>query len=130
MKPDDQESFVAHTEQAAHLYNSSGSVAWEWALTWSNAFEHYFPRYTSNAKVRGFFTVNVPFLLPIPEFLGRDYKIFHSKAEGAGSIVVFAPNEFRGTTCPRCKATKDVAAAINKAEPGTVTHFYVTSDGK
>ena len=81
--------------------------------------------------VSGFFAVNVPFDIPVPEFGPREF----FKDVGNGTIV-FRPREWRGTgstTIPFSKreylTVPEMAAEINAYPPGTVTAIYLTSDG-
>ena len=62
MRDDDQQSFVESTERDATLLNTSGTVEWEFFGTWGDAVKRYFPKYTKNGIVRGFFAVNVPYM--------------------------------------------------------------------
>ena len=134
MPADMQASFVANTERDASLMDLSSSVAWEWVGWWESAIQHYFPRYSSNGVVRGFFAVNVPYLLPtLPFALNKEkYKLLGEQK----SVVLFRPREWRGG-----RGTKSIqngkfeltaaqmAAEIGSYEAGSVAHLYVTSDG-
>jgi GxGYxYP putative glycoside hydrolase C-terminal domain len=135
MQEDDQARFVERTEETARLLNSSGSVAWEWTLTWGGAIKNYFPRYATKSIVRGLFAVNVPFNAPIGEF-GRNehYKLIR---RDNGTVVLFNSREWRGTSgrgdVPFSRkeymTPQDMAAEINGYDKGTVCYIYLTSDG-
>eukprot|EP00041_Stephanoeca_diplocostata_P012917 m.218194 g.218194 ORF g.218194 m.218194 type:complete len:572 (-) comp19143_c0_seq3:165-1880(-) len=123
----DQQSFVANTERDAMLLNTSGSVHWEFTGGWDRAIENFFPLYATRNVVKGLFPVNVPFMIPIAAF-GADehYKII------ADRVVLFKPQEWRGTTCTgaaQCPSAAQMAARLSNFPRGTVTNIYVTSDG-
>lgn len=80
----DQENFVKNTEDGAKKLDTSGTMAWEWVFSWHHAVKEYFPLYSVNNIVRGFFAINVPYPLPIEAFMGT-YKVIDDKA------VVFKP---------------------------------------
>eukprot|EP00656_Telonema_subtile_P053118 TRINITY_DN758_c0_g1_i1.p1 TRINITY_DN758_c0_g1~~TRINITY_DN758_c0_g1_i1.p1 ORF type:complete len:565 (-),score=99.33 TRINITY_DN758_c0_g1_i1:122-1816(-) len=131
MQPEDMAQFVNDTERDCQLLNTSGSVAWELTGTWGKAMEDYFPKYAQRDITRGFFAVNVPFMLPVLAFpKGEFYRLLDSKT------VVFKPHEWRGTTkepYPFSEASSvppsEMARQINAYPPGTVTNIYLTSDG-
>ena len=129
---------MANTERVARLMNTSGTVDWEWFLTWADAFKNYFPRYAAAGAVRGLFGVDVPFLLPTLPFLGKhdSYAIVDGNTAAGGRVVVFQPREWRGsgnTTLPFAKkdyyTPVEMAAELNGNEVGTVSYIYLTSDG-
>jgi hypothetical protein len=126
----DQAAFVAATEADAAIFNTSGSVEWEFVGTWAQAISGYLPRYAAARKVTYFVAVNVPYLLPIAEFAdGEFFKVLN------GSVVLFRPNEWRGTSGgadplqPFLPDAKTMAARLNGYPRGTVTAIYLTSDG-
>lgn len=131
MPSDVQAEFVKNTENDAYLMSASASVSWEWALTWSKAIAHYFPQYSARAQVKGFFAVNVPFMLPVLEFGSSEfYKVLN------GNVVLFKPREWRGYggSIPPFSSHNyltplQMADEINGYPRGTVSHIYVTSDG-
>ena len=57
----------------------------------------------------------------------EDFKIVGS----AQNVVLFKPNEWRGTTggTHQTASVADMAARINAARRGTVAHIYLMSDG-
>lgn len=133
MSAADQASFVAATEADAALLNASSTVEWEFAGTWAGAIANYVPRYSERGIVRALFAVNVPYMLPVLEF-GKDE--FFKVITGAGnaSVVLFRPNEWRGTTGgllpgPFMLNATAFADRINAYPRGTVSHIYMTSDG-
>jgi hypothetical protein len=143
MRPGDQAGFVAATQGDARLLNTSMTVAWEFAGTWGAALANYTPRYTAAAAPGAFpgpgvlslVAVNVPYFVPILEFApGEYFKVINGTGSGDAHhpVVVFAPNEWRGTAggglCCMQNASA-FAGAINAYPPGTVTVVYMTSDG-
>ena len=139
MNDKDQATFVSKTEEASRLLNSSGTVDWEFSLTWKGAIKSFFPRFAAKNVVRGLFAVNVPFNVPVFSFFRRRefYKIIHDKAKGGGAVVLFRPREWRGTSgkgdVPFSQNSylteKKMAAEVNKYPRGTVCYIYLTSDG-
>lgn len=75
----------------------------------------------------GLFPVNVPYMIPVEAFgIDEHYKIL------ADRVVLFKPQEWRGTTCPgtsQCPTADQMAARLNGFPRGTVSNIYVTSDG-
>lgn len=130
MSSEDQASFVAATETDAYLLNSSGSVEWEFAGTWGAAISNYLPHYAARSVVNYFVAVNVPYMLPMLEFAADEF----FKLIG-GSVVLFRPNEWRGTSGgadplkPFLPDAPTMAARVNGYPRGTVTQIYLTSDG-
>jgi hypothetical protein len=54
-----QASFVTNTELDCTLYNTSGTVHWEWFGTWTRAIDNFMPQYAKNGIVKSIFPVNV-----------------------------------------------------------------------
>jgi hypothetical protein len=65
MSGEDAANFVLNTENDCKLMDMNASVSWEWFYNWGKALKTYFPRYSENDIVQGFFCVNVPFNLPV-----------------------------------------------------------------
>jgi len=160
MSDDDQISFVSKTIASARLLNTSGMVDWELASTWKTAIHQYFPRFAAvdntdtNNIIRGIFSVNVPFNVPVFAF-GRHefYKIIRDSDDNGddsavttgdskkevGATVLFRPREWRGTSGKGNKGVpfsrkqnlspSEMAAEISQYPKGTVTYLYLTSDG-
>jgi hypothetical protein len=152
MDPTDQASFVANTERDCVLMNTSATVAWEFADWWPRAIQNYFPRYTTKAVVHSFFSVNVPFSVPIEAF-GKDeyFKTFappttgvsandndggnaNGSVAGEPNVVLFRPREWRsgpngGGGGKQEYSAVQLANEINGYPLGTVTCIYLTSDG-
>jgi hypothetical protein len=125
MQPADQAAFVAATEADAVMLNASATVAWEFLGTWATAIADYVPRYAAAGQVRALVAVNVPYFVPVVEF-GPDefFKVLN------GTVVLFKPNEWRGTTGGIfLQNATTFAAEVNAYPPGTVTCVYLTSDG-
>ena len=134
MPADMQAHFVANTERDATLMDLSSSVAWEWVGYWESAIKHYFPRYGAKGTVRGFFAVNVPYLLPtLPFALNKEkYKLLGEQK----NVVLFRPREWRGGSGAKGilngkfeLTASQMAAEIGSYDAGSVAHLYVTSDG-
>lgn len=128
MEPADQARFVAETERVSHLLNTSASVEWEFFGTWRHAIETYLPRYSANNVVRGFFPVNVPFLLPIEPGIFTDDAPFITFSN---KTVLFHPREWRGTSGSNQfqDTPAKLAAELNGLPGGSVRAIYMTSDG-
>ncbi len=129
-----QAAFVSRTEDDARMLSTSATVAWEFALTWQEGIDRYFPRYSEAGVVSAFFAVNVPFMLPILPFLdGKFFKVLGNRS----NVVLFRPREWRGTDpskAPPLSGREYLTAAqmadeVNAYPPGTATQIYVTSDG-
>ena len=138
MSNSDQDLFIKNTEIDARAMNTSATVSWEFFLTWGNAIANFFPKFGRNGIIKACFAVNVPFMLPVLDFeKGQQYKILRGiKDDGKNSVILFAPNEWRGyrnSSIPFSKhntlSPKALAAEINAYSRGTVTHVYATSDG-
>lgn len=84
MKGETQANFVKNTEDDAIRLDTTGTMAWEWFLTWHHAVKEYFPLYSANNIVRGFFAINVPYMFPMEAFSGT-YKVIDGKS------VLFKP---------------------------------------
>lgn len=132
MHDNDQDTYVSKTAEGAHLLNTTGTVDWEFSLTWERALHTYYPKLAHNNTMKGVFAVNVPFNIPTFVFADHEfYKIIE------GGLVLFKPREWRGasghTDIPfggkSYLSEKDMADEINKYPAGTVTYIYVTSDG-
>jgi len=134
----DQARFVNNTQRVARIMNTSGTVDWEWFLTWEHAFNTFFPLYAAEEIVRGVFAVCVPFMLPVLPFLGKHdtYAVIPGNSPSGGNVVVFQPREWRGTgntTIPLAQreyySPTQMAAELNGNPRGTVSYIYLTSDG-
>jgi len=134
MPADMQARFVKKTEEDARLLSTNSAVAWEFAGTWENAIEHYFPRYDAKGIVQSLFAVNVPFMLPVLPFLdGEFFKLLGNNSRA----ILFRPREWRGTDGANAPpfsgreylTPEEMAQEINAYPGGTVTQIYVTSDG-
>jgi hypothetical protein len=131
--PDDVlSSYVANTERDSTILSTSATIEWEWIGHWKKALSNYFPKYAANGIVRGIFTTNVPFMLPIPTIFspGEYFKIVSE------NVVVFKPREWRGTEEGAAPLTKhnflsveQMAYELNHLPKGTVSWIYMTSDG-
>ena len=127
-----QDNFVASTEKDGLLMSLSGSVHWEWFGHWNKTVKDYFPRYSANKVIQGFFAVNVPFDLPVAELFGPRDDVL----KVADNVVVFKPREWRGTVKQKIPFSRresltptEMAEWLNKQERGSITAIYVTSDG-
>lgn len=129
-----QAAFVSRTEEDAQMLSTSATVAWEFALTWQEGIDRYFPRYSEAGVVSAFFAVNVPFMLPVLPFLdGEFFKVLGNRS----NVVLFRPREWRGTDATKAPPLSgreyltavQMADEVNGYPPGTATQIYVTSDG-
>jgi hypothetical protein len=134
MEPDQQAEFVTNTEQDCHLLNTSGTVAWDFVGSWRKGIKEYYPRYSAVGVVTALFAVNVPYMVPIPEFgLNEFYKVLGDNK----NVVLFKPREWRGgkdpgpvhPPRPQEQNATMMAGEINGYPGGTVTNLYITSDG-
>ena len=125
-----QDNFVKNTEDDCVLMSTNIVVEWEWFGTWDKAFKSYYPKYTKNNIVKGFLTVNVPFIFPIFAFKNDEhYKMI-------SDIAIFKEREWRGTgnsTVPFSKkmylTVDEMAKEINDYPNNTISYIYLTSDG-
>jgi len=132
MAPRDAAAFVAATEAAAALLNTSATVHWEFAGTWPEAIAGFAPRYGPAGVVRALFATNVPYMLPAAAFGPGE----HFKVVANASTVVFAPLEWRGTSGaadpalhPFLLSPAEQAARVGAFARGSVAALYLTSDG-
>lgn len=133
----DQYRFVAHTERAARLLGTIGTVHWEWFDSWRAAEDEFLPKYaTADGPIRGIFPVNVPYPLEAFPWWGADefYRVL-SGADGT-RMVVFRPRQWRGVSGTDNPAQAEffvspdeMADELGGYPPGTVTVIYMTSDG-
>jgi len=133
MKGEDQAKFVKNTEDDCDALDTSGTMAWEWFGSWENAIKTYFPRYSENNIVKGFFLVNVPYIFPIEAFRGT-YKVIDNVG------VMFKPladwqhsNGGPGNEGPipdyKDNMTPEgLAGKISNMTLGSVTYVYMTHD--
>eukprot|EP00730_Choanoeca_flexa_P016422 TRINITY_DN7748_c0_g1_i1.p1 TRINITY_DN7748_c0_g1~~TRINITY_DN7748_c0_g1_i1.p1 ORF type:complete len:559 (+),score=93.81 TRINITY_DN7748_c0_g1_i1:49-1725(+) len=124
-----QDEYLRQTEHLCTLYNTTATIDWEVAGTWSLAIDQYVPKYATNHITHGLYPVNVPYPFPVLEFGPKEY----FKVVG-GNTVIFKPREWRGTggSSPFKKeyvTVAEMAAEINGYDKGTVTWAYMTSDG-
>ena len=132
MRPEDQARFVEATERDAVLMSTPATVEWEFLGTWGATIASYVPRYGARGVVRALFAVNVPYLLPIVEFAPGEL----CKVLGNGTVALFAPNEWRGTSGsaepllhPFLLSPAEMAAKLGAFPRGSAAAVYVTSDG-
>ncbi len=125
-----QDNFVKNTENDCKLMSTNTIVEWEWFGTWDKAFKSYYPKYIKNNIVKGFLTVNVPFMFPIFAFRDNEYY------KMVNDIAIFKEREWRGTgntSTPLSKkmylTVDEMAEEINSYPSNTVSYIYLTSDG-
>lgn len=132
MPPDVLQSYVHNTEVDCQLMSTSGTIEWEWIAHWKAAVNNYYPLYSANNIVKGLFTVNVPFNLPVPTIWEplQYYQIIEN------NVVVFKPREWRGTgggdaplSHHNFLSVENMAKELEALPEGTVTWIYMTSDG-
>ncbi len=130
---EDQDRFVAATEQDARVLGLASTVHWDWFDTWDEAMERFLPKYArADGVIRGVFPVNVPYLFEAFPGWPQD-KFFEvlSGADGA-DVVVFRPRQWRGIhddADPFFLSPQKMAEELAAYPPGTVTGVYMTSDG-
>jgi hypothetical protein len=126
-----QADYVKQQNAQAFLMNTTGSVHWEWILTWQNAWDHYFPRYNTATPTglgtRAFFLNNVPWVFPIPDmfFKGETYRIVGS---GPDAVVAFRPAfnwQENGASGGLPYNSTVIAGLINDLRVGSVQYIYV-----
>jgi hypothetical protein len=124
--------FISNTEKDCTLLNTSSTTEWEWFGHWKKAEEYYFPQYERKGIVKGLFTVNVPYNLPIPLV----FDPFESYRVITPHVIAYRPREWRGTVFPGVPFSRhnyltpqQQATLINNLPKGSVTWIYVTSDG-
>ncbi|GMH54210.1 hypothetical protein TrLO_g6395 [Triparma laevis f. longispina] len=118
--------YAKMVEEDLAMMSSITTVHWEWFYSWRTAFSFYFPLFNDlTTEPRGFVLTNVPYMFPI--FLYRRNELFKVIGE---NVVVFKPNEWRGTGGGRNKESlEDKANELNGLKGGDVVQIYATSDG-
>ncbi len=133
MKNEDQDRFVAATEQDARVLGVNGTVHWDWFDSWQRAEDNFLPKYAkAGGIIRGVFPVNVPYSLPIFTWWPSDQFFKVLVGVDSGKAVVFRPREWRGVDDSDTvffKSPQNMAAELDSYPPGTVTWVYMTSDG-
>jgi len=133
----DQDRFVAATEQDARVLGVQGTVHWDWFDTWEQAEEAFLPKYArADGVIRGVFPVNVPYMLDTFTWWPDDQFYEVLVGEDGGEAVVFRPREWRGVddsgddiTAPFFLSPQNMAEELGGYPPGTITWVYMTSDG-
>jgi hypothetical protein len=129
----EQDRFVAATEEDARILGITGTVHWDWFDSWHDAEEHFLPKYaTASGAIRGVFPVNVPY--KVKTFTWWPKEQFFEVLTGAdgGRVVVFRPREWRGVDDdqdPFFQSPQKMADELGSHPRGTVTWVYMTSDG-
>ncbi len=129
----DQDRFVAATQQDARILGITGTVHWDWNDSWHDAEDHFLPKYaTADGVIRGVFPVNVPYMFPAFDWW-PDTRFFEVLTGTDGSkIVVFRPREWRGVNNNDDAfflGPEKMADELAGYPKGTVTWVYMTSDG-
>jgi len=127
MPPDVQAAYVAEQNAQAALMGTTGSVHWEWVLTWEAAWDAYFPRYVGTNGTRAFFLNNVPWVIPILDMLNETYRIVGDAADPATAVIGFRPafNWQEGGGGGLGFNASVIAAILSALPPGTITYVYV-----
>uniref|UniRef100_A0A7S4PKQ6 GxGYxYP putative glycoside hydrolase C-terminal domain-containing protein n=1 Tax=Paramoeba aestuarina TaxID=180227 RepID=A0A7S4PKQ6_9EUKA len=131
MSPDDQAAYVEDQNKQAYFMNSTGSVHWEWLLTWGRAWETYFPRYISSNGTRFFFLNDVPWKIPIPgmTFLyHEDYRIIGPHNNVNENVIGFKPAfnwQLNGASGGDPGNSTHIAGRINNLKIGSVQYVYI-----
>ena len=129
----EQDRFVAATEDDARILGVAGTVHWDWNGTWHDAEDHFLPKYAhAEGAIRGVFPVNVPY--PLATFPWWPTERFFEVLTGTngGKVVLFRPREWRGVnddTNAFFLSPAKMAEELGGYPKGTVTWVYMTSDG-
>jgi hypothetical protein len=131
------EAAISMQAERAYLMNTSFMCAWEPANDWSKALDSYFPLFADKGAISGIVTTNVPFMFPVPAFGDEYYKAVPSQQDPTRNVIVFRPREWRGTNASGAPpfsghqylTVPEMAAEVNGYKSGTVTGFYLTTDG-
>jgi len=130
MPADVQAAYVEQQTQQAIIMNTSGSVHWEWIFTWQQAWNNYFPRYTTlnGTTTRAFFLNDVPWVFPIPGMWlkGETFR-FVGDPSSPQAAVGFRPAfnwQESGSGGLPFNSTV-IAGLINKFPAGSVQYIYV-----
>jgi hypothetical protein len=133
LNTDDQDRFVAATEQDARTLGISGTVHWDWDGTWEDAEDVFLPKYArAGGAIRGVFPVNVPYMLDAFPWWAPDRFYKSLVGKDRSKVVVFKPREWRGVdseTNAFFLNPQKMADELGGHPPGTVTWVYMTSDG-
>jgi len=138
MNEADQDRFVLATERDARVLGVKSVVHWDWYSTWRSAEKRFLPKYArAEGAIRGVFPVNVPYFFPTFTWWPPDRFYEALPGEDGSKVVVFRPDEWRGTDGkghnvtdgPFCLTPKDMAGKLGNYPPGTVAGIYMTSDG-
>ena len=76
-------------------------------------------------------------MFPVPAFGDEYYRVVRSHHDPARNVIVFRPREWRGTNATGASpfsahaylTVPEMAAEVNAYPGGTVTGFYLTTDG-
>lgn len=133
LAPQEQDRFVAATEQDARLYGSHTVVHWDRNGTWQDALATMLPKYAhSGGAIRGIVPVNVPYLYDaFPDWSSTER---HRIIEGSDGtpLVVFRPRQWRGVQDDADLFRLSPQAMANELASypaGSVSAIYMTSDG-
>lgn len=132
LRAEDQDRFIAATEEDARILGVRGVVHWDWFTTWRDAEERVLPKYARNdGAIRGIFPINVPYSIPAFPLWPADRFYQVLEGEDGGRTVLFRPRQWRGIDGRDqfFLRPQDLAAEIAGYPRGTVTWVYMTSDG-
>lgn len=131
LNAEDQDRFVAATEDDAALLDVSGTVHWDWFDTWEDATAGMLPKYASGGVIRGLFPVNVPFIIEaFPDW--PEDRFFTVLERDGGAVALFRPRQWRGVHDDGDRffySPERMAEEIAAYPRGTITSIYMTSDG-
>ncbi|GMH99677.1 hypothetical protein TrVE_jg339 [Triparma verrucosa] len=121
---DVQDDYINTMDKDMKVYNTRVSVHWEWFYNWRHAISTYFTKWSEFAtSPRGFVLANVPYLLPVWIFRGKEYRMV------GDNVVLFKPNEWRYSSQKQSHTTEEMADILNGFEKGYITPVYMTIDG-
>ena len=121
---DVQDDYINTMDKDMKVYNTRVSVHWEWFYNWRHAISTYFTKWSEFAtSPRGFVLANVPYLLTVWIFRGKEYRMV------GDNVVLFKPNEWRYSSQKQSHTTEEMADILNGFEKGYITPVYMTIDG-
>eukprot|EP00008_Paramoeba_atlantica_P014307 CAMPEP_0201491744 /NCGR_PEP_ID=MMETSP0151_2-20130828/31047_1 /ASSEMBLY_ACC=CAM_ASM_000257 /TAXON_ID=200890 /ORGANISM="Paramoeba atlantica, Strain 621/1 / CCAP 1560/9" /LENGTH=558 /DNA_ID=CAMNT_0047878247 /DNA_START=97 /DNA_END=1773 /DNA_ORIENTATION=- len=131
MSPENQNGYVEKQNEQGYYMNTTGSVHWEWLLTWGRAWVDYFPHYISSTGTRFFFLNDVPWKVPIPgmTFLyDETYRVIGPSDDVNQAVIGFRPAfnwQLNGPTGGDPGNSTHIANRINNLKIGTVQYVYI-----
>lgn len=133
LREEDQDRFVALTEQDARVLGVESTVHWDWFTTWQSAEQDFLPKYArADGVIRGIFPVNVPYAIPLFAWWPVDQSFELLVGNDGGRLALFQSHEWRGvddSDAAFFPSPPRMAEQLESYPPGTITWVYMTSDG-